>query len=163
MCGGKSSRLPSGTRQSGAPSEVEGVLRGQCIEQKRTWNALASLSSFCIYRRKHTGQINQREASAKLLLILIRKTRWKRANQTRKNKSHKTSAQGLELEQATGVTNSSEELMLQMNWKNSDATDLVPDKEAKVKCPQIVIHLYEERLTWHPYPSEDDDKNNDKN
>ena len=27
VCGGKSSRLPSGTRQSGAPSEVEGVLR----------------------------------------------------------------------------------------------------------------------------------------
>lgn len=41
-------------------------------------------------------------------------------------------AQGLELEQATGATDSSGELMLQVNWKYSDATDLVP---AKVKHP----------------------------
>ena len=60
------------------------------MEQKRTWNALASLPSFCIYRRKHTGQINQREASAKLILILIQKIRWKTANRRRRKKSQKT-------------------------------------------------------------------------
>lgn len=53
--------------------------------------------------------------------------------------------------------------MLQMKWENSDATDLVPTKEAKVKHPQIVIYFYEKKLMWHSYPSEDNDKNNDKN
>ncbi|CAO2645031.1 Chromobox protein homolog 1, partial [Lemmus lemmus] len=60
-------------------------------------------------------------------------------------------ARGLEPERIIGAT------------KNSDEADLVPAKEANVKCPQVVISFYEERLTWHSYPSEDDDKKDDKN
>lgn len=151
MCGGKSSRLPSGTRQSGAPS---GSGRGSQRTMHRAednLNALASLSSFCIYRRKHTRQINQEGGKCKADSDSDSENKVEESNQTRKTKVTKP-CPGIELEQATGVTNSSGELMLQMNWKNSDATDLVPDKEAKVKCPQIVIHLYEERLTCIPNP-----------
>ncbi|TRY91078.1 hypothetical protein DNTS_028528 [Danionella cerebrum] len=35
--------------------------------------------------------------------------------------------------------------------------------EANVKCPQVVISFYEERLTWHSYPTEEEEKKEDKN
>ena len=79
--------------------------------RKGTWTALTSLLSFCSHRKQHTRQINQREASARL--ILIRNLRGRRANQRRRKKSQKSH------EALPRVWNQSGSLELQTPVENS--------------------------------------------
>ncbi|XP_072763145.1 chromobox protein homolog 5-like isoform X2 [Anoplolepis gracilipes] len=56
---------------------------------------------------------------------------------------------GLEADKILGSADDNGELMYLMQWKGTDRVDMVTAKEANVKCPQIVIRFYEDRLTWH--------------
>lgn len=55
---------------------------------------------------------------------------------------------GLQPAKILGATDTSGILMFLVSWKNSKRSELIPAKVANVKCPQLVIKFYEERLTW---------------
>lgn len=57
-----------------------------------------------------------------------------------------------------GATDHNGQLMFLMKWKDAANADLVPAKQANVKCPQVVIKFYESRLTWQTSEKKNDAK-----
>lgn len=68
---------------------------------------------------------------------------------------------GLEPEEILGATDHNGQLMFLMKWKDAANADLVPAKQANVKCPQIVIKFYESRLTWQTSEKKNDTSKDD--
>lgn len=66
-----------------------------------------------------------------------------------KNSKENGFAKGLEPLKILGATDISGQLQFLIQWEGTDQAELVPAKEANLKCPQVVIAFYEERLAWY--------------
>jgi len=60
---------------------------------------------------------------------------------------------GLEADKILGASENKGKLAFLVQFKGQDNAELVYSKTANVKCPQLVIKFYEDRLSWY---SEDD-------
>uniref|UniRef100_M3ZMX1 Chromobox protein homolog 1-like n=1 Tax=Xiphophorus maculatus TaxID=8083 RepID=M3ZMX1_XIPMA len=132
-------------------------------DEDNTWEPEENLDCpdlIAEYMQKHKEREEKKKESKRKASSEASGDAEERASKKRKEEGDKARGfgRGLQPERIIGATDSSGELMFLMKWKNSDEADLVPAKEANVKCPQVVISFYEERLTWHSYPTEEEEK-----
>ncbi|XP_007543268.2 PREDICTED: chromobox protein homolog 1-like isoform X2 [Poecilia mexicana] len=132
-------------------------------DEDNTWEPEENLDCpdlIAEYMQKHKEREEKKKESKRKASSEASGDAEERASKKKKEEGDKARGfgRGLQPERIIGATDSSGELMFLMKWKNSDEADLVPAKEANVKCPQVVISFYEERLTWHSYPTEEEEK-----
>lgn len=132
-------------------------------DEDNTWEPEENLDCpdlIAEYMAKHKEKEEKKKEGKRKLASEASGDSEERGNKRKKEEGEKARGfgRGLQPERIIGATDSSGELMFLMKWKNSDEADLVPAKEANVKCPQVVISFYEERLTWHSYPTEEEEK-----
>lgn len=56
---------------------------------------------------------------------------------------------GLLPDSIIGATDASGELMFLMKWKGCEEADLVPARQVNIRCPEIVINYYENKIPWY--------------
>jgi len=143
-------------------------------EEDNTWEPVENLdcpdliAEFEEQRKKKKQEMKtkeSKEAEKEKDKSIVKKKSIGNENEKKKKKTEEEAKprgfdRGLEPEKIIGATDASGELMFLIKWKDSEEADLVPAKLANVKCPQVVIKFYEERLTWHS--SSTNDENADK-
>ncbi|XP_034750360.1 chromobox protein homolog 1a, partial [Etheostoma cragini] len=132
-------------------------------DEDNTWEPQDNLDCpdlIAEYMQKHKEKEEKKKEGKRKVVSEASGDSEERGSKRKKEEGEKARGfgRGLQPERIIGATDSSGELMFLMKWKNSDEADLVPAKEANVKCPQVVISFYEERLTWHSYPTEEEEK-----
>uniref|UniRef100_A0A3B4XH22 Chromobox 1 n=2 Tax=Seriola lalandi dorsalis TaxID=1841481 RepID=A0A3B4XH22_SERLL len=136
-------------------------------DEDNTWEPEENLDCpdlIAEYMQKHKEKEEKKKETKRKAASEASGDSEERGSKKKKEESEKARGfgRGLQPERIIGATDSSGELMFLMKWKNSDEADLVPAKEANVKCPQVVISFYEERLTWHSYPTEEEEKKDEE-
>uniref|UniRef100_A0A8C3AM83 Chromobox 1 n=1 Tax=Cyclopterus lumpus TaxID=8103 RepID=A0A8C3AM83_CYCLU len=130
-------------------------------DEDNTWEPQDNLDCpdlIAEYMQKHKEKEEKKKEGKRKVVSEASGDSEERGSKRKKEEKARGFGRGLQPERIIGATDSSGELMFLMKWKNSDEADLVPAKEANVKCPQVVISFYEERLTWHSYPTEEEEK-----
>jgi len=138
-------------------------------EEDNTWEPVENLdcpdliAEFEEQRKKKKQENKSKETSNEISKEKKKKSSIGESEKTKKKSKEEESKprgfdRGLEPEKIIGATDASGELMFLIKWKDSEEADLVPAKLANVKCPQVVIKFYEERLTWHSSNGEDGEK-----
>jgi len=144
-------------RRLGKNNRVEYLLKWKGYEEEdNTWEPEENLDCPQLIA---DFEDNRKKKDKKRSLPLEEKKEDKRPSKKKASEEEnkpKGFDRGLEPEKVIGATDSSGELMFLMKWKSSDEADLVPARQANVKCPQIVIQFYEERLTWHSSANTED-------
>jgi len=136
--------------------------------EDNTWEPVENLGCpELIEEFERTWRLNQEKSKAKKRPSEADKVDYKENKSGKKTKLPSTKEpvraeqtgfdRGLQADKIIGATDSSGELMFLMKWKDTDEADLVPARQANVKCPQVVISFYEERLTWHTNSSNDEE------
>jgi len=138
-------------------------------EEDNTWEPVENLdcpdliAEYEEQRKKKKQEIKAKESSEGLKdpKKSEKKLEKSKPTDTEKKKKREEEAKprgfdrNLDPEKIIGATDASGELMFLIKWKDSEEADLVPAKLANVKCPQVVIKFYEERLTWHSSGADD--------
>jgi len=133
---------------------VEYLLKWNGFDDKdNTWEPESHLDCPGLVAKFEEERAERERAKAKRKLGSVT------SNDGKKRKEEKLAHgfdRGLKPEKIIGATDSSGQLMFLMKWAGTDDADLVPAKQANVKCPDIVIQFYEERVTWNSPNTEDD-------
>lgn len=125
-------------------------------EEENTWEPVENLDCPALIAQ-YEESIKKSEKSKKPVDDVINKSKRPSSSPATNSKKSKTSDSSelngfdrkLEPEKIIGATESNGVLKFLMKWKNLDEPEMVYAKDANVKCPQLVIDFYEERLTWH--------------
>ncbi|CAO2600588.1 Chromobox protein homolog 5 [Lemmus lemmus] len=133
------------------------MVKGQ-VEYLLKWKGFSEQEVFCDFKASLVYKASSRTARAQRETHLGGRGQRISVSLRPGNDIARGFERGLEPEKIIGATDSCGDLMFLMKWKDTDEADLVLAKEANVKCPQIVIAFYEERLTWHAYPEDAESK-----
>ncbi|XP_070073028.1 chromobox protein homolog 1-like [Drosophila takahashii] len=115
-------------------------------DSENTWEPAENLDCPLLIANFEESLKNPKKKEAKKRLFSASSTPVKLEDDTEEQTAFD---RGLEPSKILGASNSTGQLMFLMHWKGTDQADMVPAQLANIRCPQVVIKFYEERLVWY--------------